>query len=291
MTLLFVRRYNPAYDYFLMRYFSGHGIEVDEESSYERTKRLAMALQDKVGVDYRWKGVYDPSTHKIKLPDHETLFCLYAWYWSVPEARPSFHEIFVRSLGVVDEPGVDRLRELEAILPPGKGKLLYTKNDVAEDIARFYGKYIRQPLRRDLEQGAKGRTVSRYLTSDELDIVLGAGRYNHEGQEKLAQEIASKLLRWLDRITPGRVLKDIEKVFAEHDKSLEHMKNPEELKGGRLDLCMHKSEYMEFIVYWIPERQALSYHIHPIRGYGLIEEVVGEGWQDVIFPWFNGMKS
>ena len=74
------------------------------------------------------------------------------------------------------------------------------------------------------------------------------GRYDHEGQEERAQEIASKLLTWLDQITPERVLNDIEKVLAEHEESTDHMKNPEELKGGRLDLCTHKSEYLEFTV-------------------------------------------
>ena len=54
--------------------------------------------QFKAGVDYRWKAVYNPSAHKIKLPEHETLFCLYAWYWLVPEARPSFREIFAKTL-------------------------------------------------------------------------------------------------------------------------------------------------------------------------------------------------
>jgi len=287
LTLLFVRWYNPAYDYFLMRYFRDHGIEVDEESTFERVKRLAMGLQDKVGVDYPWNGVYDPSTHKIPLPEHETLFCLYAWRWLVPEGRPSFHEIFVKTLDKRDGSEFEKIRELEAKLPSEKGKLLYTKNDVAEDIAMFYGKYLRVPLRRDFQKGAKGRTVSRYLTANELDLVLSVGRYDHEGQEKRAQEIASKLLTWLDQITPERVLNDIEKVFAEHEKSTDHMKNPEELKGGRLDLCMHRSEYLEFTVYWVPETRAVSYHLHPIRGYGLIEEVVGKGWQDMIFPWFS----
>ena len=287
MTLLFVRRYNPAYDYFLMRYFRGHGIEVDEESTFERVKRLAMALQEKAGVDYRWKAVYNPSAHKIKLPEHETLFCLYAWYWLVPEARPSFREIFAKTLDKGDRSEAQKLRELEATLPSDKGKLLYANKDVAEDIARFYGKYIRDPLRRDMKKGARGRTVSRYLTSDELDLVLSVGRYDHDGQEKRAQEIASKLLIWLDQITPERVLNDIEKVFAEHQKSTDHMKKPEDLTGGRLDLCMHRSEYLEFTVYWVPETRAVSYHLHPIRGYGLIEEVVGKGWQDMIFPWFS----
>ena len=287
MTLLFVRRYNPAYDYFLMRYFRGHGIDVDEESTFERVKRLAMGLQDKVGVNYPWKGVYDPSTHKIPLPEHETLFCLYAWYWLVPEARPSFREIFAKTLDKGDRSEAQKLRELEAMLPSEKGKLLYTNKDVAEDVARFYGKYIRDPLRRDMKKGARGRTVSRYLTSEELDLVLRVGRYDDVGQEKRAQEIASDLLKWLDQITPGGVLNDIEKVLAEHEESPEHMKKPEELKGGRLDLCAHKSEYLEFTVYWVPETRAVSYHLHPIRGYGLIEEVVGKGWQDAIFPWFS----
>ena len=287
MTLLFVRRYNPAYDYFLMRYFRGHGIDVDEESTFERVKRVAMGLQDKVGVNYPWKGVYDPSTHKIPLPEHETLFCLYAWYWLVPEARPSFREIFVKTLDKGDGSEAQKLRELEATLPSDKGRLLYTKKDVADDIARFYGKYIRDPLRRDMKEEARGRTVSRYLTSDELDLVLRVGRYDHEGQEKCAQEIASKLLKWLDQTTPGRVLNDIEKVLAEHEESSEHMKKREELKGGRLDLCGHKSEYVEFDAYWSPERQEIVYFLQPIRGYGLIEEVVGKGWQDMIFPWFS----
>ena len=290
MTLLFVRRYNPAYDYFLMRYFRGHGIDVDEESTFERVKRLAMGLQDKVGVNYPWKGVYDPSTHKIPLPEHETLFCLYAWYWLVPEARPSFREIFVRTLGKGDGFEAGKLRELEATLPREKGKLLYTRKDVAEDIARFYGKYILEPLQRDMKKGSKRKSLMKYFTSDELDMVLREGRYATEAKEYRAQEIASKLLEWLQGITQQKVLNDIEKAFAEHEESLDHMRKRQELKGGRLDLCVHKSEYVEFDVYWSPERQELIYFLQPIRGYGLIEEVVGEGWQDMIFPWFTAVS-
>jgi len=120
-----------------------------------------------------------------------------------------------------------------------------------------------------------------------FNLGLSVGRYDHEGQEERAQEIASKLLTWLDQITPERVLNDIEKVLAEHEESTDHMKKPEELKGGRLDLCGHKSEYVDFNVYWSPVRQEIGYFLQPIRGYGLIEEVVGKGWQDMIFPWFS----
>ena len=112
-----------------------------------------------------------------------------------------------------------------------------------------------------------------------------------EARERVVKEIVSELVEWLDGITPAKVLGDIERIVAEHDGPSQHMKKPEELNGGRLDLCRHESEYVEFSVYWSPEGQDLSYLLKPVRGYGLVEEVVGKGWQDIIFPWFYGMKS
>src|SRR5438132_13331019 len=105
-----------------MRYIRDNGIENDEETSFERVKSLDMGLQAKVGVDYPWNGVYNPSTHKIPLPKHETLFCLYAWRWLVPEGRHSFQEIFIKTLDKRDGSEFEKLRELEATLPSDKGK-------------------------------------------------------------------------------------------------------------------------------------------------------------------------
>lgn len=41
----------------------------------------------------------------------------------------------------------------------------------------------------------------------------------------------------------------------------------------------------------VPYKEKLSYLLKPVRGYGLVEEVVGKGWEDIIFPWFYGLEN
>ena len=292
MKLIFAKRYNPAYDYFLTKYFQDHGIPYGEESTFEEVKRLVLVFQEKAGMNPRWKDIFNPSAHKLKIPESETLFCLYAWYWALgPGPRPAFQELFAKSLGITRYPDAGLYRELERSLPAGRGKLLFSEEEASKDIAKFYKRYISDPLRQDLKRGGTDRRITKYFTSDELDRILREGRLASEARERVVKEIVSDLVEWLDGITPAKVLGDIERIVAEHDGPSQHMKKPEELKGGRLDLCRHESEYVEFSVYWSPEGQDLSYFLKPVRGYGLVEEVVGKGWQDVIFPWFYGMKS
>jgi len=117
VKLIFAKRYNPAYDYFLTKYFQDHGIPYGEESTFEEVKRLVLVFQEKAGMNPRWKDIFNPSAHKLKIPESETLFCLYAWYWALgPGPRPAFQELFAKSLGITRYPDAGLYRELERSL-------------------------------------------------------------------------------------------------------------------------------------------------------------------------------
>jgi len=114
VKLIFARGYNPAYDYCLTKSFQDHGIAYGEESTFDEAKRLVLAFQEKAGMDPRWKDVFNPSAHKRKIPESETLFCLYVWLWSLgPGPRPAFQYLFAKSLGITSYPDARLYRELE----------------------------------------------------------------------------------------------------------------------------------------------------------------------------------
>ena len=73
MRYLFVKEFNPAYDFYLFEYFQTGGIPVDEGLTIERARRLRKALEEK------------PS-----LKSDEKRFCDYVSTWNEhPESRPS----------------------------------------------------------------------------------------------------------------------------------------------------------------------------------------------------------
>src|SRR5580698_3827635 len=90
---VFSKRYNPAYDFFLIRYFNEGGIEFDDMTSYPESQARAWIA----------KGMPRPSLH-------EKLFLDYVSRWREhPEARPAFEGFFERtiekklSVGVLSE--------------------------------------------------------------------------------------------------------------------------------------------------------------------------------------------
>ena len=85
MKYVFVREFNPAYDRFLMAYFKGHGLGLDENTTLKE-------LENKVSLFVLGK-----------MSAGERRLTTYMWDWgSHPECRPSFYRLLDKTLGGKD---------------------------------------------------------------------------------------------------------------------------------------------------------------------------------------------
>jgi hypothetical protein len=136
MKYSFVKGYNQGYDFFLVEYFNQHGIEFGDKASFEE-------------VFPRWVFA---SSNKNLSPE-EQLFGRYVSRWRLhPEARPTYYRLFEKVMGWTGPPNVVQLRKLETELIDCNEKLVFSRDDFAAVISEFYRRYLRDPLRAELDR-------------------------------------------------------------------------------------------------------------------------------------------
>src|SRR5713226_3208556 len=186
MNLVFVKQYNPAYDIFLTRYLREGGIIVSAGKTWQRTLHKLRILSEK----------------ENKTP-YEEFYVSYLRSWTYhPETRPGMYHL-IRRLLPHKKPEVEEFKELETQLLPGEGKLIFSKKEVAKELADFYRNYITKPLQSDLARGADSEALARYFNIEELKHGLKVRR--EHGAERMYEEdkkTASELLTWLTKIKP-----------------------------------------------------------------------------------------
>ena len=259
MRYVFVREYNPAYDSYLFEYFQAGGIRVDEELTIERARRMRKTLEEK------------PS-----LKSEEKLFCDYVSVWNEhPESRPSLYYLFNKIPANAGEPSERRLAELESRLEGGRARLLFSLDDVVEEIQAFYRRRLKDTLQGEIRAGAPGMQLARFFVSGEVDRLPDSRVHGLEKVEEAIQRTAREVEAWLERVSPGGIRKDIEHVIEEHSNYPPHMR-----RSRYLDSCEHKSEYVRLAVHRDIRDDSESMFLLPVRGFGAVEKY---HW-DVLFP-------
>jgi hypothetical protein len=271
----FSKRYNPAYDFFLIRYFNRGGIEFDDTTSFRESQARAW-----IG-----EGLPKPSSQ-------EKLFLDYVSVWRAhPEARPAFEGFFERT--VDGKLSVEVLSTLEKEVPHGQGKLLFAASEVAKCFADFYRKIMKDPLRQSMEEGMDGGQLMRiFFSTPDIRKVPAARFLGDEMMEAGANRVAGELLSWLDAIRPENIEADIHHVFDEHRQIPDHMtrfQNMDE-KGWHWS-CIHTSEYVELNCYRDEREIEETITIQPSRGFRVSDYVIALGWEYVIFPQFHLMPE
>ncbi len=270
MKYYFVKRYNTAYDFFLIRYFNQGGIEFDDKMTYEE-------------VAPRWIFA---NSMKNKSP-REKLFCDYVSNWRIhPEARPSYHEQFDRAIGGNGWPDFHKLKAMESQLV-GPDKLVFSSKEVAVAVSEFYRRYLGDPLKAEMEAGHGGRDITRFFSTRELQPLIRLRQTgSDEESESMQNKVAGEILLLLDSITPEKIEHDIECVLGEHDSRGEHMKAPDpEVKlDQKMWFCKHETEFVELVGYRPVGDIRPSMFLRPSRGSDAPNYLIEEGWDIVAFP-------
>jgi hypothetical protein len=266
----FSKRYNPAYDFFLVRYFNRGGIEFNDTTSFRESQARAW-----IG-----EGLPNPSPQ-------EKLFLDYVSVWRAhPEARPAFEGFFERTID--GKMSCEVLSELEREIPHDQGKLLFSVQEVAKCFADFYRKIMRDPLRQSMEEGMDGGRLMREFFSVSDIEKLRAARFRGDEMEAGVYRVAGGLLSWLGAIRSENIEADIHHVFDEHRQTQYHMmrfQNMDE-KGWHWS-CIHTSEYVELNCYRDEREIDETITIQPSRGFRVSDYVIGLGWEYVVFPQFH----
>ena len=214
MKYVFVKEFNPAYDRFLLAYFKEHGLRLDENTTLkELENRVSHLDQERMSAE-------------------ERLLTYYVRDWgSHPECRPSLYRFLDKTLGGKGRPDQDEMRQLESRLPPGEGKLLFAKEEVAADISGFYRKYMRNPLKSDIEKGASDRRLAAYFSLKELSPSVVGRSPDEKTHERDEYQIAVDLLSTLEEITSEKVARDVDRIIGEHESNSEHTRESTGLLG------------------------------------------------------------
>ncbi len=266
MRYVFVKEFNPVYDFYLFEYFKAGGISIDGELTNEKAKRMRKAIEEKPFVT-----------------PEEKLFCDYVSVWNQhPESRPSLYYLFNKIPANSGDPNAGRLAKLESRLERGRGRLLFSVEDVVAELLAFYKKRLKDTLQDEIRAGARGRQLARFFISDEIDRLPDSRVHGLEKVEEAMQRTAREVVAWLERVSPYGISKDIGHVIEEHSNSPPHMR-----RTGYLDGCEHKSEYVRFAVYRDIRDDSVSTFLSPVRGYGAVEEY----YEDVLFPRYYVLES
>jgi hypothetical protein len=266
MKYLFLKRYNSAYDVCAVSYLKDGGIDMKDIPWARARFRLQL---------------YDG--RKDSLTRHQEFFVIYARKWVGFEyVRPAFYGVFWHIFGHI--PNLAEVREQESKLQNGDGKLLFSMEEIADDVFKFYGKFIGRPLQKDISERAAGDKISRYLTSQEWTAAKRSG-VDSKGIERERQKAAVALLAWFDRASPTSLLRDIDGILAEHYGAPPHVKLDEHLfsrDGKKVERCHHTSQFLTLDAAHNLDAGHTSVHLAPIRG----QAQVRDGWLDVDFPWY-----
>ena len=269
MTYVFIRYYNPTYDFFLSRYFRDGGLDVDENLTLEKADSMAAKLQ--------WK--------KDKTPQ-EKLFLSYVSTWNNhPKYRPARRFLLEKIFGEKVELDVKQFRELESQLGTGMGKLLLSQSDVATQISDFYTGYFRTSLRKDLEHSAEDKEFYKYIEPEDFSRLPDLRRVGPARYYMAVKQVASELLPWLDAVTPQKVLDSVEYVVDEHSGTPNHLRAEPHYNRGKKKIlsCEHRTQYLYLDGFLGESDDFVSLSVAPTRG----TQVCENGDEIAVRPWYD----
>ncbi len=273
MNYVYIKRYNPAYDIFLIKYFKEAGFVFDDKISFEELLPGWV-----LGSEGR------------ELTSDEKLFCYYMNDWREhPEVRPAYYELFEKVIGSNGAIDVKNLRDLESQLPDHKGRLVFSSEEAAKVIAEFYRDFMKNPLRKRMEEGAVGRDLMEFFSRKEFGALPDSRHADVEVSDQARNRIAGQLLDWLGTITAEEVDSDIRRVLREHEKMGEHMKlfPPDPHTKIASWSCIHQSELVEINCYKQVGQNHTTIFLQPTRGFDISDSVLEPGWNYLVFPQYQ----
>jgi len=149
-------------------------------------------------------------------------------------------------LGRLDEA---KIAELTLLLPPNSGlKLVFTKEEVAERITKFYEVDLRSALLTDLKDG-NPTSLYRYVRFEDERLLESTHPFDQEKYDAAVQQWAQKLLLWTNQVTSANVAEEMTSILAEHEATAYSSHKIQLSYRGKVysEFCKHGSKYVELL--------------------------------------------
>jgi len=295
LNYVLIKRHNPGYDFFVFRYFRENGIDVSENTPFETIKQLATSFAESVESDEDRRPPYRKVFgFRNKLTPPQRLLWDYSRSWELePDARPSVDSYFSHAVGG-KMPDFNTLKELESQLPSQRGKLLFTKDESAADIVSFYKRYLRDPIRKALNEGVSGLELLKYFSLEDHQRLPNSSAFGTDKVSEEARKIAKELLASMDRLTPEDIARDIDLALNDHWKDSEHPRSGVSLADNKTKMrfCEHKSNFVQLNCYHYVDEDTRSLYLKPSRGFRVwVKHKWEADYADVIFPHYTVIKT
>ncbi|TLY12267.1 MAG: hypothetical protein E6K86_11715 [Thaumarchaeota archaeon] len=252
-----IKEYNPAYDFWLRAHLKEKRIMGDREYSWKEAQQILIDLDERGRTDEFFQS------HFLAWRDH-------------PEYPPAYLYLLRLILPIYAHGEIDlgKMAQLDREARIRHQRILFSLDDAASDFYDFYAKVITQPLERDLERGASGRTLSNYFEFEEFGRLPDVRVVGLETVEKAVHKVAVELLRQLQKITLDKILCDTRITLDQH-----YDRGMTEATSERT--YIHTSEFVRLMIQRSsgPSDPA-TVILCPARGHGVIRE----GYEGVFYP-------
>jgi len=252
-----IKEYNPAYDFWLRAHLKEKRIMGDREYSWKEAQQILIDMDERGTTDEFFQS------HFLAWRDH-------------PEYPPAYLYLLRLILPIYENGKIDlgEMIRLDKEARSRHQRILFGLEDAASDFYDFYAKVITQPLERDLERGASGRTLSNYFEFEEHGQIPAARAVGLDTVEKAVHKVAVELLSWLQKITLDKILSDIKITLDQHyDRGM--------IEATSERSYIHTSEFVRLMIQRSsgPSDPA-TVILCPARGHGVIRE----GYEGVFYP-------
>jgi hypothetical protein len=204
---------------------------------------------------------------------------------SIPDHRPTQKLVIDKIFAGGNKIGLDELMRLEQTLKTGEGRLLLSKEQVAEEVFDFYSGFLLASLRRDLANH-ESRILHNYIEPQDFDLLPNLRTASHQEYETAALKLVEQMPSFLSSICSKTILAGLEFVLEDHFSKSPHLTTISSYNPwGKMSIreCRHLTQTLELRGVPSEPGHRIAVDLSSRRGTLVCEEAAAV-W---LLPWYD----